>query len=174
MTIPPVSSPQLSTSAPDGPDDGQARHTFKVVTTKRMLLLCAPSEEEEIKWLSAVRALIARRSGSGVLPGDSAASTTSASKTNANANSCSAGAGGGVLATSLPAGGGAVHTHGGASSGYQDNGATHGAGSGISGSGGGSGASFGVSKRRDSLARRLSLSGGGGFTGSATSQEVGI
>lgn len=45
-------------------------HTFKVVTTKRTLLLCAPSEEEEIKWLSAVRALIARRSGAGVVPGD--------------------------------------------------------------------------------------------------------
>jgi hypothetical protein len=28
------------------------------------------SEEEEIKWLSAVRALIARRTGAGVVPGD--------------------------------------------------------------------------------------------------------
>lgn len=37
-------------------------HTFKIVTTKRSILLCAPSEEEEIRWLSAVRALIARRS----------------------------------------------------------------------------------------------------------------
>ena len=36
-------------------------HTFKIVTTKRSILLCAPSEEEEIRWLSAVRALIARR-----------------------------------------------------------------------------------------------------------------
>ena len=48
------------------PHSGQSgNHTFKVVTTKRSLLLCAPSEEEEIKWLSAVRALIARRSGGG-------------------------------------------------------------------------------------------------------------
>lgn len=39
--------------------------TFKIVTTKRTLLLCAPSEEEEIQWLSAVRALIARRVGKG-------------------------------------------------------------------------------------------------------------
>ncbi|KIJ51431.1 hypothetical protein M422DRAFT_26849 [Sphaerobolus stellatus SS14] len=38
-------------------------YTFKIITTKRTLLLCAPSEEEEIRWLSAVRALIARRSG---------------------------------------------------------------------------------------------------------------
>lgn len=36
-------------------------HTFKIVTTKRSIMLCAPSEEEEIRWLSAVRALIARR-----------------------------------------------------------------------------------------------------------------
>lgn len=36
-------------------------HTFKIVTTKKSLQLCAPSEEEEIRWLSAVRALIARR-----------------------------------------------------------------------------------------------------------------
>ena len=33
-------------------------------------MLCAPSEEEEIQWLSAVRALIARRSDAGVVPGD--------------------------------------------------------------------------------------------------------
>jgi len=39
--------------------------TFKIITPKRTLLLCAPSEEEEIKWLSAVRALIARRAGTG-------------------------------------------------------------------------------------------------------------
>lgn len=38
------------------------KYTFKIVTTKRTFLLCAPSEAEEIKWLSAVRALIARRS----------------------------------------------------------------------------------------------------------------
>ncbi|KAG8934759.1 hypothetical protein FRC01_000440 [Tulasnella sp. 417] len=42
----------------------QLPHTFKIITPKRPLLLCAPSEEEEIKWLSAVRALIARRTAS--------------------------------------------------------------------------------------------------------------
>ena len=47
-------------------------HTFKIVTTKRTLLLCAPSEEEEIKWLSAIGALIARRKDQGVVPGEGA------------------------------------------------------------------------------------------------------
>ena len=49
-----------------------SKHTFKIVTTKRTLVLCAPSEEESIKWLSAVRALIARRSEAGVVPGNTA------------------------------------------------------------------------------------------------------
>ena len=48
----------------------ESKHTFKIVTTKRTLVLCAPSEEESIKWLSAVRALIARRSEAGVVPGN--------------------------------------------------------------------------------------------------------
>jgi len=51
----------------DGDDGGGtakpgSKHTFKIITTERgAFLLCAPSEEEEIRWLSAVRALIARR-----------------------------------------------------------------------------------------------------------------
>ncbi|EEB91949.1 hypothetical protein MPER_09615, partial [Moniliophthora perniciosa FA553] len=52
----PVSSPP----APDS-DNPHSAHTFKIVTTKKTLLLCAPSEEDEITWLGAVRALIARR-----------------------------------------------------------------------------------------------------------------
>jgi hypothetical protein len=44
-------------------------HTFKIVTTKRTLLLCAPSEDDEIKWMGAIRALIARRTDSGLVPG---------------------------------------------------------------------------------------------------------
>jgi hypothetical protein len=51
----PMSPPNVSDRDPYG------QHTFKIVTTKRTLLLCAPGEEEEIKWLSAVRAVIARR-----------------------------------------------------------------------------------------------------------------
>lgn len=50
-------------------DDVNAVHTFKIVMTKRTLLLCAPSEEDEIKWLGAIRALIARRTESGQVPG---------------------------------------------------------------------------------------------------------
>ncbi|CCA67068.1 related to tandem ph domain-containing protein-2 (tapp2) [Serendipita indica DSM 11827] len=36
-------------------------YIFKVVTPKKTLALSAPSEEEEVKWISAIRALIARR-----------------------------------------------------------------------------------------------------------------
>lgn len=50
-------------------DDVQRTHKFKIVTTKRTLLLCAPSEDDEIKWMGAIRALIARRTDSGLVPG---------------------------------------------------------------------------------------------------------
>lgn len=43
------------------PSGGDKEHIFKIITPKKSFMLCAPSEEEEIKWLSAVRALIARR-----------------------------------------------------------------------------------------------------------------
>jgi len=68
----PVTSPLVASSPipPSSPADGKS-HTFKIVTTKRTLLLCAPSEEEEIKWLSAICALIARRKDLGVVPGES-------------------------------------------------------------------------------------------------------
>ncbi|KAJ7476035.1 pleckstrin-like protein [Mycena latifolia] len=69
LMAPPAVSPPTVPPASD--DDAHDAHTFKIVTTKRTLLLCAPSEEDEIKWLGAVRALIARRSGSGGVPGDS-------------------------------------------------------------------------------------------------------
>lgn len=67
---PPVLSTQGSGGSPEQRKSGYGTYTFKIVTTKRTLLLCAPSEEEEIKWLSAVRALIARRTEAGVVPGD--------------------------------------------------------------------------------------------------------
>ncbi|TFK33220.1 hypothetical protein BDQ12DRAFT_615588, partial [Crucibulum laeve] len=66
---PGMSSPPIAPSNSEG-DESHGTHTFKIVTTKRTLLLCAPSEEDEIKWLGAVRALIARRSGSAPAPGD--------------------------------------------------------------------------------------------------------
>jgi len=50
-------------------DEVNSTHMFKIVTTKRTLLLCAPSEDDEIKWLGAIRALIARRAELGQVPG---------------------------------------------------------------------------------------------------------
>ncbi|KAI0264352.1 hypothetical protein BC834DRAFT_826399 [Gloeopeniophorella convolvens] len=69
--VPPTAPPPShARGGSDEVDHAQLKHTFKIVTTKRTLVLCAPSEEEEIRWLSAVRALIARRSDAGVVPGD--------------------------------------------------------------------------------------------------------
>lgn len=48
---------------------GGKKYTFKVITPKKTLLLCAPSEEEEVKWISAIRALIARRTKEAELAG---------------------------------------------------------------------------------------------------------
>ncbi|EJU05077.1 PH-domain-containing protein [Dacryopinax primogenitus] len=45
-----------------GPEEA---HIFKVITPERAYILCAPSEDEEIKWLSALRALIERTRGAG-------------------------------------------------------------------------------------------------------------
>ncbi|KAG8906339.1 hypothetical protein FRB99_007119 [Tulasnella sp. 403] len=56
-------TPGLASSGNEASPLPQLPHTFKIITPKRPLLLCAPSEEEEIKWLSAFRALIARRTG---------------------------------------------------------------------------------------------------------------
>ena len=64
-----MSVPSASPSQGTDGDEVSGRHTFKIVTTKRSLLLCAPSEDEEIKWLGAIRALIARRTESGLVPG---------------------------------------------------------------------------------------------------------
>jgi len=54
-------------------DDPHSKHTFKIVTTKRTLLVCAPTEDDEIRWLGAIRALIVRRLDSGQVPGRVAA-----------------------------------------------------------------------------------------------------
>lgn len=40
---------------------GQDENLFKLVTAKRTFVLCAPSEEDEIKWLAAFRALLTRQ-----------------------------------------------------------------------------------------------------------------
>ncbi|RPD68453.1 PH-domain-containing protein [Lentinus tigrinus ALCF2SS1-7] len=125
---PSPASPQASMAAAS-PDDGEGAgtHTFKIVTTKRTLLLCAPSEEEEIRWLSAIRALIARRSGQGVVPGEAQSASASVSPP--------AGAAAGTTAPSTPGP---------------------------------------ANKRRDSIVRRLSLSGGGSpFIGGSSAPSAG-
>ena len=61
----------------------QRSHTFKIVTTKRTLLLCAPSEDDEIKWMGAIRALIARRTDSGLVPGQSMPPVTASASASA-------------------------------------------------------------------------------------------
>ena len=145
-------SPPLSPVRPtdhagdDGDGGGDEKHTFKVVTTKRTLLLCAPSEEEEIKWLSAVRALIARRSGAGVVPGDSAAVAT------VSHQPASSAAGPGAR---TPAANEHGHTHGSSALSGTLNPSAPSGGAAIT-PGGGAG------RRRDSIARRLSLGTSGG------------
>ena len=147
-TSPPPASPQaallVATAAAAAPDDGDGAgtrtHTFKVVTTKRTLLLCAPSEEEEIRWLSAIRALIARRSGQGVVPGEPQS-----------------------VGVSSPAGAAAAVGAGGAA------GAAGAAGTTAPGS------PSPIHKRRDSIVRRLSLSGGGSpFIGGGSAPSAGV
>ena len=64
-----ISVPSASPSQVTDGDDVNGRHTFKIVTTEKTLLLCAPGEDDEIKWLGAIRALIARRTESGQVPG---------------------------------------------------------------------------------------------------------
>lgn len=56
----------------------QDQHIIRIVTNKRRFDLCAPSEEEEIKWIAAIRALVnrereRRQLGSGPGPGPGAA-----------------------------------------------------------------------------------------------------
>ncbi|RDX57065.1 PH-domain-containing protein [Lentinus brumalis] len=131
---PSPASPQAAIAAAS-PDDGEGAgtHTFKVVTTKRTLLLCAPSEEEEIRWLSAIRALIARRSGQGVVPGEPQSASVSPP---AGAAAAAAAAGAGTTAPGTP---GPVH------------------------------------RRRDSIVRRLSLSGGGSpFVGGGSAPSTAV
>ncbi|EIW84311.1 PH-domain-containing protein [Coniophora puteana RWD-64-598 SS2] len=90
----PSSSHLASGAADDSSNAGP--HTFKIVTTKRTLLLCAPSEEEEIKWLSAVRALIARRTGAGVVPGEPSGASQGAKGSGSGGLSDAGGSSGGA------------------------------------------------------------------------------
>lgn len=57
----PASSQQSSNTLSDDYTASGLNYTFKIITPKKTLLLSAPTEEEEVKWISAIRALIARR-----------------------------------------------------------------------------------------------------------------
>ncbi|KIP10523.1 hypothetical protein PHLGIDRAFT_28466 [Phlebiopsis gigantea 11061_1 CR5-6] len=139
-TTPAVSPPHMPHGA-DEHDGTAGKHTFKIVTTKRTLLLCAPSEEEEIKWLSVVRALIARRSvgAAGAAPGVAPASSPGA----AASSSANSGTPAATASTVLPPPPASPSPAGSAP------------------------APAGTHRRRDSFARRLSLSGGVGLLGSS-------
>jgi len=63
-----VGTPRRAQAGPSGSAAAADEHLFRVVTAKRTFVLCAPSEEDEIKWLAAFRALLNRQrdwSGSG-------------------------------------------------------------------------------------------------------------
>ncbi|GAA5884061.1 hypothetical protein JCM16303_001380 [Sporobolomyces ruberrimus] len=60
----------LAASSEDYPrsfSDGKKNyeHCFKIITPKRTYLVCAPGEEDEIKWLAALQCLVARKSSQG-------------------------------------------------------------------------------------------------------------
>ncbi|KAL0579045.1 hypothetical protein V5O48_002938 [Marasmius crinis-equi] len=82
----PVSSPPVPESDPHG------SNTFKIVTTKKTLLVCAPSEEDEITWLGAIRALIARRATGG--GSTEASKTATGSEVSPNSSGFTSSAGG--------------------------------------------------------------------------------
>ncbi|KAF5337929.1 hypothetical protein D9758_013107 [Tetrapyrgos nigripes] len=180
---PPVSVSATSFSVSES-EDPQSAHTFKIVTTKRTLLLCAPTEEDEIKWLGAVRALIARRSqsqsGPGAGPGHAPIAGGGDVNPSAAANAhVGVGAGAGANANAnTSAAPGVGMTKGGVSvssssnqgsgSGFSDispSNSSTGAGHGQSGTGSGIG-SGGIKAK----VRRLSLSGSG-FSSSGKAEE---
>ena len=179
----PAVSPPHTPHSVDEQDGAAGKHTFKIVTTKRTLLLCAPSEEEEIKWLSAVRALIARRS---VVPGDSAAASGAAPPSGpAAAAAGSAGAAsartGALAIPSTPTTAASLDAQAAQLAGHAHHTSASAGGGGSSANVGtpapsvpstptlatASGAPQTSHRRKDSFARRLSLSGGGGFLGTS-------
>ncbi|KAF4597602.1 hypothetical protein EYR40_008064 [Pleurotus pulmonarius] len=113
-----IMSPTPASFTSSMPDMDGDSHTFKIVTTKRTLLLCAPSEDDEIKWLGAVHALIARRSGAipmnpsnstGGVPNPNVTSISASPEGNNPANTAhqaSASGGSGISASGGSSGGG--------------------------------------------------------------------
>ncbi|KAH6913183.1 PH domain-containing protein [Coprinopsis sp. MPI-PUGE-AT-0042] len=104
-----ASSPPTSGFVSEGEEAGS--HSFKIVTTKRTLLLCAPNEEDEIRWLGAIRALIARRSESGMVPGKTPKLTAPGGASGSSQRSQEDnGVGGGSASPNVPSGMPAVAT----------------------------------------------------------------
>ncbi|GAA6033176.1 hypothetical protein JCM8097_002983 [Rhodosporidiobolus ruineniae] len=76
-SAPPKRSHPLSPSSPSAPSalsgttsgggERNYEHCFKIITPKRTYLVCAPSEEDEIKWLAALQCLVARRTQAAVM-----------------------------------------------------------------------------------------------------------
>lgn len=52
------------TQTTPGPPKKKKENCFKIITPKRTYVVCAPTEEEEMKWLSALQALLAHWRGS--------------------------------------------------------------------------------------------------------------
>lgn len=75
-------SPSAHAASPDDIPSGMNRdkknyeHCFKIITPKRTYLVCAPSEEDEIRWLAALQCLVARKVTTG--PGNAGSGSTNA------------------------------------------------------------------------------------------------
>lgn len=54
-------SPSMDTGALTPDTHHRADHCFRIVTTSRPFVLCAPTEDEEIQWLSALQTLLHRQ-----------------------------------------------------------------------------------------------------------------
>jgi len=54
-------SPSMDASAPPLDMHHRAEHCFRIVTTTRSFVLCAPTEDDEIQWLSALQTLLHRQ-----------------------------------------------------------------------------------------------------------------
>ncbi|GAA6010838.1 hypothetical protein JCM10207_003952 [Rhodosporidiobolus poonsookiae] len=83
------SHPLSPTSPTFNPSSSESRtydHCFKIITPKRTYLCCAPTEEDEIKWLAALQCLVARRTQAAVRGTTVPAPAPAASSLSAGAN----------------------------------------------------------------------------------------
>ncbi|WFD17964.1 hypothetical protein MCAP1_000175 [Malassezia caprae] len=54
-------SPSMDASASPSDTHHRSEHCFRIVTTSRSFVLCAPTEDEEIQWMSALQTLLHRQ-----------------------------------------------------------------------------------------------------------------